>query len=103
MEAVTSLQKAVDLDAENATYHFNLGVVHEKLGDFDASVAHMQRTIALDPQHASALNYLGYMYAERGMHLDESIETIQRALAIEPNNGYFLDSLGWAFFKKGLV
>jgi tetratricopeptide (TPR) repeat protein len=76
-------------------------VVHEKLGNFDASVAHMKRTIALSPQHASALNYLGYMYAERGLHLDESIDAIQQALTIEPNNGYFRDSLGWAFFKKG--
>jgi len=61
----------------------------------------MQRTIDLDPKHASALNYLGYMYAERGMRLDESIDVIQRALVLEPDNGYFIDSLGWAFFKKG--
>ena len=76
-------------------------MVYEKLGDFEASVAQMQRTIALDPKHASALDYLGYMYAERGIRLDESIEVIQRALVLEPDNGYFIDSLGWAFFKKG--
>ena len=57
--------------------------------------------IARDPEHAAALNYLGYMLAERGERLDESVELIKRALAIDPDNGSYLDSLGWAYFKDG--
>jgi tetratricopeptide (TPR) repeat protein len=51
--------------------------------------------------HAEALNYLGYTYAERGERLDEAQALLERALALEPENGYYLDSLGWVFFKKG--
>jgi tetratricopeptide (TPR) repeat protein len=52
-----------------------------------------------DPKNAAALNYLGYMLAERGERLDESVGLLKRALQIDPDNGSFLDSLGWAYFK----
>jgi tetratricopeptide (TPR) repeat protein len=57
--------------------------------------------ISLDPKHAEAYNYVGYMYAEKGINLDEAIRLIDKALEFEPENGYFIDSLGWAFFQQG--
>ncbi len=52
-----------------------------------------------NPKNASALNYLGYMLADRGVRLEEALEYIKQALAIEPRNGAYLDSLGWVYFK----
>ena len=57
--------------------------------------------IAQEPEHGPALNYLGYMLAERGERLTESVDLIKRALQTEPDNGSYLDSLGWAYFKDG--
>jgi tetratricopeptide (TPR) repeat protein len=54
-----------------------------------------------DPNNADAMNYLGFMLAERGEKLDEAIRLVQRALELDPDNGAFLDSLGWAYFRKG--
>jgi len=54
-----------------------------------------------DPDDAAAANYLGYMWADAGEHLDEALELIQRAVAIEPDSGAYLDSLGWVYFRKG--
>jgi len=48
-----------------------------------------------------ALNYLGYMLADRGTRLDEALGYIRRAVAIDPQNGAYLDSLGWAYYKMG--
>ena len=59
----------------------------------------IRRVLARDPQNAPALNYLGYMLAERGERLDESVIVVTQALQIEPENGSYLDSLGWAYFK----
>ena len=42
--------------------------------------AHVPRSHRGDPKHAEALNYLGYMLAERGQKLDEAVALIQRAL-----------------------
>ena len=52
-----------------------------------------------DPSNHMALNYLGYMMADRGERLYESVQLIQRALESAPHNGAYLDSLGWAYFK----
>ncbi len=48
-----------------------------------------------------ALNYLGYMLADRGTRLDEALGYIRRAVALDPQNGAYLDSLGWAYYKMG--
>jgi Flp pilus assembly protein TadD len=64
-------------------------------------VGQFRHVITLDPKHAEAYNYVGYMYAERGQNLDEAVSLINKALALEPDNGYFIDSLGWAYYQQG--
>jgi Flp pilus assembly protein TadD len=54
-----------------------------------------------DPVDATALNYLGYMLAEKGQRLDEAVDLVQRALKVDPGNPSFLDSLGWAYYRQG--
>jgi Flp pilus assembly protein TadD len=78
-----------------------VGVVLEKQAKFDDAVRSFNRVIAIDPKHAEAYNYVGYMYAERGQNLDEAVSLIGKALALEPDNGYFIDSLGWAYYQQG--
>ena len=65
-EAIEALKRAVALDQTNDRYYFNLGAAYERLGDFDNAVTAMRKAIELNPQGANALNYLGYMYADRG-------------------------------------
>lgn len=61
----------------------------------------LRQILSEEPNHANALNHLGYMLAVRGDRLDEAIELVRRALAADPENGAYLDSLGWAYFKRG--
>jgi len=55
----------------------------------------------MNPKSAVTLNYLGYMFADKNMKLEESVALIQRALELDPYNGAYLDSLGWAYFRLG--
>jgi TonB family protein len=68
---------------------------------FTQSEAEYREILKLEPNHALALNNLGYSLLERNVNLEEAIELIQRAVSIEPNNDAYLDSLGWAYFKAG--
>jgi tetratricopeptide (TPR) repeat protein len=61
----------------------------------------LRELLARDPLDAGALNFLGYMFAERGERLEEAIELVQRALKVDPDNPSYLDSLGWAYFQQG--
>ena len=73
----------------------------EKMKKFDAAEAEFRKVLELNPQNSSALNYLGYMLADRNVRLADALGMIQKALTLEPNNGAYLDSLGWVYFRQG--
>jgi len=98
-EAVKLLQEAQTKFPSDAAVTFELGAAFDKQKKFAESEATFRQLLARDPEHAAALNYLGYMLAERGERLEESVSYVKKALQIEPENGSFLDSLGWAYFK----
>lgn len=99
--AVYWLEKLWHEDTLNSRVQFSLGASLERAGQFDRAVDVFESMIAREPENAIALNYLGYMYADSGIHLEESLDLIGRALKEEPDNGAYLDSYGWALFRLG--
>ena len=100
-QSIHTLRKAVELDSHSDEAHFQLGAAYERSHNWFKSVYHLRKTLKLNPRNSAALNYLGYMFAEKGVHLQEAEELIEKALEIEPANGYYVDSLAWVHFKKG--
>ena len=78
---------------------FMRGAMFEKMKDFDAAEREFRKVLSADPQNASALNYLGYMLADRNVRLTEAHDMIKKAVDQEPTNGAFLDSLGWVLYR----
>lgn len=99
--AVHWLDKLWREDTLNSRVQFSLGASLERAGQFDRAIDVFESMIAREPENAIALNYLGYMYADSGVHLEESLDLIGRALKQEPDNGAYLDSYGWALFRLG--
>ena len=83
------------------TFISSSGALFDKQGNFEKMVAEMKEVLRLNPNHADALNYLGYSYAERGIHLEEALTLVQKAMDLKPNAGYITDSLGWVYYKLG--
>jgi tetratricopeptide (TPR) repeat protein len=101
-EALRETQLDQDNEIVNAKFYFNYGVTAEQAGLYDKAADLLRKSIAFDPANAAeAYNYLGYMWADLNVHLDEAKEMIERALQIEPNNASYLDSLGWVEFRQG--
>jgi len=103
-EAEQALAKAEELATkpeEREYVYFLRGDTLQRQKKFDEAEAEFRKVLAITPQSAATLNYLGYMNADRGVKLDESLNYIKQALTIEPNSGAYLDSLGWAYFKQG--
>jgi tetratricopeptide (TPR) repeat protein len=98
-EAERVLQRAASRFPADLTLGFQLGSVLERDRRYAEAERAFRDVLKKDPLHAGALNYLGYMLADRGQRLDESIALVKRALQVEPYNGAYLDSLGWAYFK----
>lgn len=102
-EAAAVLDDAEARYPREVAVPFQRGALLERRGRFAEAEAAFRQALARDPDHASTLNYLGYMLAERGERLEEAIALISRALEDDPYNGAYLDSLGWAYFKQGDV
>jgi tetratricopeptide (TPR) repeat protein len=100
-EAVALLEGAAARRPRDQGVLYALGVAQERAGEGEAAVAQMRALLALNPDHAEALNFVGYAWAERGVRLEEAERLLWRALELRPENGYFLDSLGWVLFQKG--
>ena len=101
-EALHEAQLDEDDDVINAKFYLNYGAAAEQAGLYEKAANLLRRSIALDPANsAEAYNYIGYMWADHNMNLDEAEAMIKRALESEPNNASYLDSLGWVEFRKG--
>jgi Flp pilus assembly protein TadD len=61
----------------------------------------MRALLAVNPDHAEALNFVGYCFAEQGVRLEEAERLVRRALELKPRSGHLLDSLGWVLFRRG--
>ncbi|MCC5845400.1 MAG: tetratricopeptide repeat protein [Verrucomicrobia bacterium] len=80
---------------------FDFASTLERLGRDDEAMAVFSEVIELDPDHAMALNYLAYMWAERAINLEQGLRYVQRALRLEPQNGAYIDTRGWIFYQMG--
>jgi tetratricopeptide (TPR) repeat protein len=101
-EALHEAQLDEDDEVINAKFYFNYGAAAEQAGLYEKAADLLRKSIALDPANsAEAYNYIGYMWADHNMNLDEAEAMIKRAIESEPNNASYLDSLGWVEFRKG--
>jgi Flp pilus assembly protein TadD len=63
----------------------------------------MRKVLAIQPQHAGALNYIGYTLTERGGAADlrEAEDLLARAVELRPDDGAIADSYGYCLLKLG--
>ena len=99
--AIPLLERVLEATPDDRGARFLLGAALERSGRHQEAASAFERLLAAEPDFAPALNYLGYMWAERGENLARALELVQRAVALEPGNGAYIDSLGWAHFQLG--
>lgn len=79
--------------------YFQLGAVSERQGKYADAETYFEKCLKISPDDSEALNYLGYMWAERGQNLERARSLIERALKNDPDNAAYLDSMAWVLFK----
>ena len=101
MKALDRADQFASTGREKEQAYFMRGAGLERQKQFDQSEAAFRKVLELNPKNAGALNYLGYMLADRNVRLEEAYDLIKRAVDLEPDNGAYLDSLGWVYFRQG--
>jgi len=84
-EAVHTYQQALDLDADNATTHNNIGFLLAQVGKLEEALAHLSQAVTLNPTLANAHANLGQVLAMKGKQ-DDAIHHLVRATDLQPGN-----------------
>lgn len=100
-KAVALIEEVLKAHPDHRDARFQLGAIYERNGRMEEAEAQFREILKLNPTDASALNYLGYSLADRGLKLEEAQALIESALRLDPRNGAYRDSLGWVLFKQG--
>lgn len=81
--------------------YFTRGISYERLDNWPQAEADMLTALDLNPGQADVLNYLGYTWIEKGMHIERAKEMIESAAEQRPESGAIIDSLGWVYYLLG--
>ncbi len=102
-KALDAAEKLSTAKSEIVDVRFMRGALLEKMKNFEGAEAEFRKILKDDPNNPGALNYLGYMLADRDQHLEEAQQLITKALEIDPQNYAYMDSLGWVYYHQNLL
>jgi tetratricopeptide (TPR) repeat protein len=97
-EAISRLKEPRALDWH---LYYSRGVSFERRNIWDKAEADFLKALELQPEQPTVLNYLGYSWVEKNMHLEKAQKMIERAVELRPRDGYIVDSLGWVLYRLG--
>jgi len=83
--------------------HFARGISYERMGQWDLAEKDLLKGLELQPDQPELLNYLGYSWVDRGVHIKEAKEMLEKAVAAKPHDAQVVDSMGWALYKLNEV
>ncbi len=100
-EAFESVSIALEAEPEDTNLRYTRAMLAERLGNMALLESDLRQIIEQNPEHAEALNALGYSLANKTDRFDEAEPLIERAIALQPDNPAIIDSLGWLYFREG--
>ena len=65
-EAEIAFDRAIELNPDSAVEEANAAAAHQQAGDIDGTIAHLERAVAIDPLHLSAVSQLVNLYRQQG-------------------------------------
>ncbi len=102
-QSAAVLDKLIEQAGPKADWrlYFLRASAYDEAGDWPKAEADLQTALKISPDEPELLNFLGYGWVDRGVHLQEALGMLQKAVAAEPQSGAMLDSLGWAYYRLG--
>ena len=98
-KALDAAEAVSQTSKEKQDIAFRRGAMYERMKKYPEAEAEFRKVLEMDPDNDAALNYLGYMLADRNIRLDEARDLVSKAVAHSPTTGAYLDSLGWVYFR----
>lgn len=99
--AMKVLDAAVKDHPNDVDLLYARALMAEKVDRLDVLFKDLRTILDQQPNHAHALNALGYTLADRTSRYQEALQYIERAYALKPNDAAVIDSMGWVQYRLG--
>jgi tetratricopeptide (TPR) repeat protein len=100
-DAYIVLETALTTQPDNPELLYETALTAERIGKPELLEKHLKHLLEIKPEHAHALNALGYSWTERNIRLPEARDLITKALSLSPEDPFIMDSMGWVLFRQG--
>ena len=100
-DAIEVMDLALADDPDNNDLLYTRALAAANLNRVDVLERDLNNILSRDPNHADALNALGYTLADQTDRHQEALAFIQRALELKPDSPAVLDSMGWVQYRLG--
>ncbi len=101
-EAAETMEMVFADDPDNTDAMLRASYYYEQADQFEKAVPLLKRYIKLRPEDPQGYNSLGYMWADRGINLEQSEKLIAKAMKLSQNqNPAVIDSMGWVEYRLG--
>ena len=98
-EAFSAINETLAYLPENLELVYARALVAAELSELKTAEKDFKFIIEQQPQHADAMNALGYTLADQTDRFIEAKELISKALELQPKAPHILDSMGWVLFR----
>ena len=82
-------------------FYLILGATYERYKAYDKIDKLFRDALAAFSDDPEILNFVAYLWSERGINLKNALRYINIVLEQEPNNPAYLDTKGWVLHKSG--
>jgi tetratricopeptide (TPR) repeat protein len=95
------IQQGLEQFPNDLNLLYTRAMLAEKRDDLGQLESDLRFILEREPDHAMALNALGYTLADRTTRYEEARELIEKAHQLSPDDPAILDSLGWVNYRQG--
>lgn len=100
-QALNDANRALEIIPNDIDLLYARSLIAGYLDNITLAEQDLSKILSLNPDHANALNALGFTLSHIPNRRDDAKEYLERAIKIAPNNPNYLDSMGWLLYQMG--
>ena len=100
-EGLVVLTEGLEQFPNDSNLLYTRALMADGQGNAEMFRADLEQLIEQQPDHAHALNALGYHYADADTNLDAAEDLLEKASRLLPQDPAIMDSLGWLYYRQG--
>lgn len=98
-DAVEAFNNAISHAPKSGPLYMRLGILYDRLGNWDKAEEAYQKVLQLQPEDAAAKNNLAWDYSEHGGNIEVALRLAQEASRSKPDDPEISDTLGWVYIR----